>query len=43
MSTKKQQFYFNIIFYNQLQNILDFCVKITQIWRVTSMFFRSNS
>ena len=31
MTTEKQQFYSNAIFYNQLQNILDFCQENTQI------------
>ena len=43
MVPEKQQFYSNAIFYNQLQNILDFCPKNTQIWLVTIKFFRSNS
>ena len=43
MATEKQQFYSDALFYNQSQNILDFCQKNTQIWRVTIKFFRSNS
>ena len=43
MTTEKQQFNSDALFYNQLQNILDFCQKNTQIWRVTLRFFLSNS
>ena len=43
MTIEKQQFYSDAFFYNQLQNILDFCQKNTQIWRLTIRFFRSNS
>ena len=43
MTTEKQQFYFDTLFYNQLQNILDFCQKNTQISRVIIRFFRSKS
>ena len=43
MTTAKQQFYSNALFYNQLQNILDFYQNNTQIWRVTMMSFWSNS
>ena len=43
MTTEKQQFYSDALFYNQLQHILDFCQKNTQIWRVTIRLFRSNS
>ena len=43
MTTEKQQFNSDTLFYNQLQNILDFCQKNTQIWRVTLRFFLSNS
>ena len=31
MTTEKQQFHSDALFYNQLQNILDFCQKETQI------------
>ena len=41
--TEKQQFYSDALFYNQLQKILDFYQKKTQIWRVTIRFFCSNS
>ena len=34
MATEKQQFYSDSLFYNQLQNILDFYQKNTHIWRV---------
>ena len=43
MTTEKQQFHSDALFYNQLQNILDFCQKDTQIWRVTVRFYGSNS
>ena len=43
MTTEKQYFYSDFLFYNQLQNILDFCQKNTLIWWVTIRFFRSNS
>ena len=43
MTTEKQQPYSDALFYNQLQNIFDFCQKITQIWWVAFRFFRSNS
>ena len=43
MTTEKQQFYSNAIFYNQFQNILDFCQENTQIWQKTIRLFRSNS
>ena len=43
MTTEKQQFYSGTTLYNQLQDILDFCQKNTQIWLVTTRFFRSNS
>ena len=43
MATEKQQFYSDALFYNQLQNISDFCQKNTQMWRVTIRLFRSNS
>ena len=43
MTTEKQQFYSDALFYNQLQNILDFCQKNTQISRVIIRFFRSKS
>ena len=42
MKTEKQH-YSDALFYNQLQNILDFCQKNTEIWRVKITFFRSNS
>ena len=31
MTTEKQQFYSDALFYNELQNILDFCQGNTQI------------
>ena len=37
-----KQFYSDAISYNQLQIILDFCLKNTKILRVTIMFFPSN-
>ena len=37
-----KQFYSDAIFCNQLQNILGFCLKNTQIWKVAIRFFRSN-
>ena len=40
---EKQQSYSYALFYNQLQNNLDFCQENTQIWWVTIRFFRSNS
>ena len=43
MKTENQYFYSDAFFYNQLQNILDFCQKNTQIWRVKIRFFRSKS
>ena len=43
MTSEKQQFYSDALFYNPLQNILDFCQKNTQIWRVTIRFICSNS
>ena len=43
MTTEKQLFYSDALSYNQLQNILYFFEKNTQIWRVTIKFFRSKS
>ena len=43
MTTEKKQYYSDALFYNQLQNILNFWQKNPHIWRVTVMFFRSNS
>ena len=43
MATEKQQSYSDALFYNQLQNNLDFYQENTQIWLVTIRFFRSNS
>ena len=43
MKTEKWQFYSDALIYNHLQNILDLCQKNTQISRVTTRFFRSNS
>ena len=31
MATEKKKFYSDALFYNQLQNILDFCQENTQI------------
>ena len=43
MATEKQQFHYDALFYNQLQNILDFCQKNSEIWWVTIRFFCNNS
>ena len=32
MTTEKQQFYSDALFYNQLQNILDFCLIVLFKW-----------
>ena len=36
---KTAAFYSDAIFYNHLQNILDFCLKNIQVWPVTITFF----
>ena len=41
MTTEKKQFYSDALFYNQLQNILDFCQKNTGNNQVLSQYFLS--